>query len=284
MLNEGARRVRRNYEESKTDELWVGTAYSEAEDGDDIAVYLRLADPQPLVAELVCAVIGRALGLPVPEPFVVRIDAGTLKGSAKVPGAPTVTYCFASRQVDGSTFEQLLSRNSSAAEAMIRRWEHLVPVTVFDEWLANPDRNFGNILYAAGTLWMIDHADAFGGSARKLWSLSELTRETVTNKLALLIHSLDPAERKNHLDKAEQWLLNPAGKLDIAAALSRATVARWQTADEQSELLDFITQRLTLTHSLLCTRLGHPQLPLPTPVPNVAASVAAAQSSSSPRA
>lgn len=280
VMNEGARRVQRQNEAGKPDELWIATAHAEGSDGPDIEVYLRLAHPQPLVAELVCAVVGRALGLPVPDPFIVRIDAGALPGSRFATGQTGPLYCFASRQVAAEPFVQLLQRDSAHAAALIERWEHLVPAATFDEWMANPDRNLGNILYAAGSLWMIDHADALGGSMRRLWNLAELTDMAVPNELAIVLEGLSDAERSAHLDIARRWIAHPASGLDIAEALACAGIDRWQTAAEQTELLDFVTARLTLTHTLLCKRLGHPQLPLQK-TPEGAASECAADAPSS---
>ena len=42
-------------------------------------------------------------------------------------------------------------------------------------------------------------------------------------------------------------------------------VRRWHTKRERTQLLDFVRNRLLITHSLLCNRLGHPQLNLPNP-------------------
>lgn len=268
-LNVGAERVQRANEDTKTDELWVGTAFAEGDQDDDIGVYLRLAQPQPIAAELVCSVIGRALGLPVPEPFIITIGRGVLTGSGVVDATTEFSYAFASEDVGGGTFAQLMRGDSAFANGLLRSWKHLVPLAAFDEWLANTDRNLGNILYVANSLWLIDHADAFGGSARKLFSLTELTSDAFSNKVGQMIElGFSAGERLQHLDAAKQWLLQPASALSIDQAISCAGLGRWQTAAEQTELIDFVTHRLTLTHTLLCNRLGHPQLALP-PTPSV---------------
>ena len=72
-LNRGAIRVKRRNAGRRSDELWVGTGYNETGAGDDVPLYARIGTSKHIVAELVCSVIGRVIGLPVPEPLIVRI-------------------------------------------------------------------------------------------------------------------------------------------------------------------------------------------------------------------
>lgn len=269
-LNEGAERVQREREATKRDELWLGSAYGEPHD-EDIPVYVRLAQPMSVVAELVSAVIGRALGLPVTEPFVVAIGKGVLSQSRMIDPQAEVSFAFASRNVGGDTFTQLLREDSRYAQQLLLGWAHLAPLAAFDEWLANTDRNFGNILFVANALWLIDHAEAFGGSMRGLFDLSEIVETPLRNNIADIINELTAKQRHQHLQKVRQWVDGAAASLSLREALEVAGVSRWLAEDGRAELLDFVTRRLTVTYTLLCQRLGHPQLPL-SPTANQAAS------------
>lgn len=259
-MNRGAERIFRDQEESKPDELWVGSAYDPSTpDVEDISVYLRLAEPMPVVAELMCAVIGRALKLPIPEPFIVAIQPGLLPESKLLnPHLPCLA--FASLDVGGSTFSQLLRANSDSATAMLMKWEHLIPVTTFDEWVANRDRNLGNILFVSNVLWLIDHAEAFHGSSRGLFELAELVEQGSTNILGDRLARMSIPECARYLELAKQWLTDVACRVSIPEAVACAELDHWHSADQKTELINFLTQRLTLTHSLLCNRLRHPQL------------------------
>lgn len=261
-LADGAARVVRDNEPIKRDELWRGEVHDQnAPDSPPIAIYLRVCNAVPLVAELLCGVIARLLNLPAAEVFVVLVDVGSLPGSQLLD--PTQRHlCVGTRDVGGTTFSQLMNESSEYAKTMLRAWQHLLPVTVLDEWLANPDRNYGNILYVAQALHIIDHAEAFGGSARQLFPLADLTHDALTNKLAELLLQGSPGDRQGLLNQAKEWLTFTAGRLDIADAVASAGVRRWQSSQEEAELVNFITTRLTITHHLLCTRLGHPQLQL----------------------
>lgn len=259
-LEMGATRVPREREAEKQDELWLGEARDPFNPDTDIptSIYLRLASPNPLVAELVCGIFAHHLGLPSPEVFVILIEPGHLKDSKICPPNQRA-LAVATRDLGGRSFSQLLRSNSQTAINMIKKWEHLLPITIFDEWVANTDRNQSNILYTAQALHIIDHAEAFGGSTRDLFPLADITKTPFANKIFDFLEK-NPDAIEVTLEKIKRWLAETAGTLDINAAVLSAGILRWQTNEEQNELLDFVKQRLLVTYSLLCNRLGHPQL------------------------
>lgn len=260
-LRQGATRVTRERESLKTDELWQGDGYSMASEAEDIPVYFRMTDRFTVVAELACAAIARALGLPTPEPFLLNIGVGALHDS-RFTSHDRATVTVATRDVGGGTFAQLLREDSDYARQLLRGWQHLVPAAAFDEWLANTDRNFGNILFVARSLYLIDHGEAFGGSTRKLFPLGDLTETAFTNQLAELFDAQEPAHLQMMLEQAREWLVTTAGALDVSALGTTTDMRRWHTDSEEAELIDFVRSRLLVTHKLLCQRLGHPQLKL----------------------
>lgn len=265
-LNQGAIRVKRRNACRRGDELWVGTAYSESGPDNDVPLYLRIGTARHIVAELVCAVIGRAIGLPVPEPLIVKIGRGDLPTSRLIDRAADVTLAFASASVGGDSCAQLLREDSEHALRLVMTWRHLLPTTAFDEWMANPDRNLGNIVFAAQNLWLIDHAQALGGKAAEVSSLKSLQQQAFPNVLAKLIESAFPlADRADHLNRVQRWLNDNTLALDLEEAIAATGVRRWHTKRERTQLLNFVQNRLLITHSLLCNRLGHPQLNLPNP-------------------
>lgn len=262
VLNEGAARVMRDAEDHKADELWQGDAFdSEDPSASAIPVYARVGKRPALVAELVCGSFARALHLPAPEVFVCTIPPGHLPGSKMAP-ATVPTMCVASRDIGGDTFAQFLRTNEMSALKLLRHWPELGKVIAFDEWLANTDRNLGNLIYVAQALHIIDHAEALGGSARDLFPLVQLTRTQFDNKLAGVLATFTPPACSEILEQVHRWLNDTATGLDIPQLVDSAGASPWHTGEQKSELIDFITQRLTLTHSLLCNRLGHPQLSL----------------------
>ncbi|MGM9482910.1 HipA family kinase [Roseateles sp. NT4] len=262
-LNRGAIRVKRRNASRRSDELWVGTGYSEVGSDDDVPLYIRIGAARHIVAELVCSVIGRAIGLPVPEPLIVRIRKGDLPSSRLLDQQAEETLAFASASVGGDSCAQLLREDSEHALRLVMTWRHLLPTTAFDEWMANPDRNLGNIVFAAQNLWLIDHAQALGGKAADVSSLKSLQQKAFPNVLAQLIEVGFPlATRAGHLKQVQRWLNDSTLALDLEDALAATGVRRWHTKRERTQLLEFVRNRLLITHSLLCSRLGHPQLNL----------------------
>jgi hypothetical protein len=214
----------------------------------------------------VCAVIGRAIGLPVPEPLIVKVGRGDLPTSRLIDRAAEMTLAFASASVGGESCAQLLREDSEHALRLVMTWRQLLPTTAFDEWMANPDRNLGNIVFAAQNLWLIDHAQALGGKAAEAASLKSLQQQAFPNVLAKLIESAFPlADRADHLKRVQRWLNDNTLALDLEEAIAATGVRRWHTKRERTQLLNFVQNRLLITHSLLCNRLGHPQLNLPNP-------------------
>lgn len=259
---DGARRVVREGESAKPDELWRGNAYhllppiSKHE-----TVYFRLSKAATLQAELVAAVMAQALGLQTPQPYILHIDPGGLPGS-RFCLADRATLCVATQNIGGNTFAQLLRTDSAYATSLIRKWTQLLPTVAFDEWVANPDRNLGNIIYVASALWLIDHAEAFCGSARGLFSFTDLQADLFANKLADLLHPATKSQKVAHLSHVRTWLAETGRGLDIERLVALTNVTAWQKSDGAGELVNFIKQRFLLTHHLLCQRLGLPQLSL----------------------
>lgn len=129
--------------------------------------------------------------------------------------------------------------------------------------MANPDRNLGNIVFAAQSLWLIDHADALGGKKTELAALPEIGQHAFDNRLADMIQeAFTPQACAGHLKRVQTWLAESAAALDIEDAISATGVRRWNTKTDRRRLVDFVRGRLLITHSLLCNRLGHPQLNL----------------------
>lgn len=266
VLNEGASRVPRAAEESKTDELWLGDAYDPAAPHEPaISLYLRLGEPDNLVAEAVCGCLARALGLPAPEVFLVEIPPGTLPDSA-LAKQDTATLCVATRDLGGDTFLQFLHSDKQAAISLLLRWSDWNKVIAFDEWVANADRNFGNIIFQDKNLHIIDHADAFGAPYRGLYTLEEMIEGEFENKLAIPMEKFTAEQRDQVLKAISLWLKENAEAMDIPGIVHYADAGHWQPADQIEKLITFIESRLGITYELLCIRLGHPQLKLPTPI------------------
>lgn len=263
VLDKGATRVRRERERSKPDELWQAEGYDPRQPGTvAVPLYVRLGAQHALVAELLCGCLAHTLGLPAPDVFLVVAPPRSLRRS-KLANPDRPTLCVGTRDIGGETFAQLLNDDIDAAMPLLRDWPDLHKVAAFDEWLANPDRNLGNLIYVAQSLHIIDHAEAFGGSSRSLFPLADLTKLQFSNLLAdLLATSFRPDRLQDMLGHMQTWLTETGAQTDIEAVVRHARTEHWTNDAHRLELVNFISDRLTITHSLLCRRLGHPQLDL----------------------
>lgn len=261
VLDTGATRVKRTGERNKPDELWHGMGFGADAPQSGIPLYVRIGPNPALVAELLCGVLASALKLPAPDVYLVQVLPGRMPRS-KFADSKGPTLCVGTRDIGGDTFAQLLKENFSATAPLLRNWTELAKVTAFDEWLANPDRNPGNLLYVAQTIHIIDHAEAFGGSTRDLYPLAELTDVQFSNLLGDLVSAIEAKKRPPLLEEMRHWLSHTAAATDIPGAVECAHLAQWVAPEQKQELIDFVTKRLTITHTLLCQRLGHPQLTL----------------------
>lgn len=261
VLDIGATRIKRPKERQKTDELWQGVGFGRDTPTDGIPLYVRIGPNSALVAELLCGVLAQALKLPAPEVFLVKVQPGYLPRSKMANGNQT-TLCVGTRDIGGDTFAQLLREHSTTTNSLLQEWPELPRVTAFDEWLANPDRNLGNLLYVAQTIHIIDHAEAFGGSNRELYPLSELTDAEFSNLLGERMKFFESNKLATLLADMGVWLRGIAAATDIPTAVECALGEFGEQPNQRRELIDFITKRLSITHTLLCRRLGHPQLML----------------------
>lgn len=108
------------------------------------AIAKRLPERELLV-ECLCAQIGRALGLPIPRPMIL-MDAQR-------------ELWFGAQRLEHPD----LRRESDAAHwaPQLAAWKYLPDACAFDGWIANDDRNQGNLLTnGLGDFWLIDHGHA----------------------------------------------------------------------------------------------------------------------------
>lgn len=118
-------------------------------------MYVKAVEPRTLAVEVISALVGRALGLPIPRPALVQVNPEVL------PSVAMPMVFFGSEAVDNPDLKQWLSRNAEEAMRQLERWSLLLDAGCFDEWLGNGDRHGGNILYGGGNNFaLIDHSEA----------------------------------------------------------------------------------------------------------------------------
>jgi hypothetical protein len=160
--------------------------------GDVVAVCKHLPR-QAFLTEMLCALLGRALSLPIPEPLIV-IHAETqeaLFGSVDIEH-PNLTRHL--RHIDSETLRRRLLQ-----------WRSFAAAGLFDEWIANADRHPGNILHDGGAgFWLIDHDQALTApmADNQLMQLARTLDEVGRRRLGRALAELAPAWTEDRLEQA----------------------------------------------------------------------------------
>ncbi|MCA9420419.1 MAG: hypothetical protein KC592_05345 [Nitrospira sp.] len=241
------------------EETWISDIY--AESGPTTA-YVKVLNPNQIISEVVCAMVGLALNLNIPKPFLVQVDKPNLPHSIKwIPGENR-KFCFGSENANSQSFSQLITRHQNKRDAFLTilfNWPGFKETAWFDEWVANGDRHAGNILWNGKTFWLIDHSHALTGQN---WVPTDLKNgKKVLNKF------LDAGfvSRMNQATK-EEWS-NLAGTVasryvdvELANLNSCGMMEEYATNEEIEAVVRFLETRAKDFLKLACERL---QLPAP---------------------
>lgn len=241
------------------EETWKASIY--AETGPTIA-YVKMLEPNQVLSEVVCALIGSAFGLNVPKPFLVHVQRGDLTQSQRWKLNETKRICFGSEDAKHPSFLQVLNSQPGHRNALIGRlvnWSGFKETAWFDEWTANVDRHLGNLLFDRTDFWLIDHGHAFSGPR---WTPVDLDPDKHFNN-----RFLDPGNVARFSPTVKQEWMNSAG----AESLKYQTIAldtlqecammdEFSARDYQEAIINFLTRRAENFINLACDRLGVPRL------------------------
>jgi hypothetical protein len=137
-----------------------------------------------------------------------------------------------------------------------KRWDD---GALFDEWLANVDRHFNNLLVGAnGEVQFIDHDQCFSGPAWKPVDLK--ADQAYRNRLAdMMVPKLNLTQRVKLKEKASAYCPT-LGALDVSKACTASMTDRLLPAEDLEALKVFLHQRIKHFASLVSTRVGIPLL------------------------
>lgn len=120
--------------------------------GGSVDAFVKVLDAREVLVECICALLARLRGLNVPEPLLVLVP-----GAFRSDGADRIAFGSVG-VAHGNLRPWLANIGDAAVLRRLRAWVGLVPAACFDEWIANPDRHAGNILFdGKDEFWLIDH-------------------------------------------------------------------------------------------------------------------------------
>lgn len=223
--------------------LWLGDAVTES---GEARLYIKRAPNAEIVSECLCAVVGAELGLPIPRTFLVMDSANFLGGGILI----------GSEDEGMPSLKQYVEQQDPAVEEAIAKWQQLHEAALFDEWIANPDRNQGNLLWSGGEDWvLIDHALA-------LWSslASPNPRSEEHNGLAQVVVNLERDVGAARLRRLSGPFAEKCRALDRSELRAAAHCDSMGMSDHSKSALSSLMKRLEFLPALLARHGNQPEL------------------------
>jgi hypothetical protein len=227
-------------------------------DGRIVTAFIKDLDRRQFANELLAAVIGSYVGLPIPPPVIARASPANLP-AAKLAIADTEDFLvFASADANASPLLQVLRGDATATPEVMQRlakWDGLGALYGFDTWVANVDRHRGNLLLGGGEqdVWLIDHGHCFTGPA---WAADRLDpRKRYLNKLSLWMTPCLSPSRRAELSVAAAAVPGqlPAERLP---ALGVANGVEMMLGDDFGAIMTFLKRRAAYVSELSTDALG----------------------------
>ncbi|CDH43792.1 hypothetical protein [Candidatus Contendibacter odensensis] len=188
-----------------------------------------------LITEILCALLGRELNLPIPEPLLVIDPAQQLL----VAGSVDVGY--------PSLHQPVLAAHLPLIAALLQGWPALVRSACFDEWIANPDRHGGNLLFDGQGFWLIDH-----GLALRVDPATVTVNHLMTTAIAA---RTDELARQRLKREVTQIYASYTDDLLLAAEQIIATADILNAAIPLNQGLHFLRRRWLALNSMTALRI-----------------------------
>ncbi|KJV08010.1 HipA family kinase [Methylocucumis oryzae] len=114
----------------------------------ELTAYAKKLNELEFWVEVMASLLGIELGLPIPEPIAAVDENNDVWFASVDMKYPDLTRRLST--ANPQAYTQLIHK--------IANWSEIQKAIQFDEWIANDDRNAGNILYDGGNqFYLIDH-------------------------------------------------------------------------------------------------------------------------------
>lgn len=121
--------------------------------GEEEVVYCKEIPPREIFIECAIALIGIDLGISIPEPYLIKSTPESY------PNYQEPILLFGSKSIEyPNLFRKLSNLAKEYILPLLEEYDNQHGIVVFDEWTANTDRHFGNILFGGNNhFYFIDH-------------------------------------------------------------------------------------------------------------------------------
>lgn len=182
------------------------------EDGSEGRAYMKIFSEElslGILNEITGYVLAHCSGLPLPKKAgIIQYPNNLLENQAHY-----FKFAFVCAEVPGKTPNSIYNIPSLATAEhfkpiieLIRKWSYLPQCAAFDDWTANTDRHFGNVIFShSGEIYLIDHSNL---PISPVWKADELKPDKdYVNRITDLIGYAD----KSALPKPNEILLAARG-------------------------------------------------------------------------
>jgi hypothetical protein len=221
-------------------------AHVQTNDGVKVA-FVKIIDARSVYVECVCAVIGRYLGLPIPSPIIVKVTNVALQS---VPEGQ-MALAFGSEDAQYPSFRRFMKSDSAEAMAKLDKFSKTLDVGVFDEWIANWDRNLGNMLYDGNDdFYFIDHENAIPAELCH-------SEPATGNEILRCLYTKISEFEKHQISKrvASDYIPNYTN-LPFPLISEKTLASKYLDEAEILSVITFLTGRLQSLNSLFDKRIG----------------------------
>jgi hypothetical protein len=210
--------------------------------------------------ELFATTLGRALGLAIPEGCLVRARPSDLPESPIMAAHSSEALLFASRETAAPDLKRRMKAEGTVAiAALFTAWNEWAVCMTFDEWVANPDRNPGNILFGGpGDIWLIDHSHCFTGPN---WNPPDLVPNGAWRNMIAenRIPTLTLPERMEARRRVAEMIPTLAA-VNCPSVFLASRAGNFMPPEDSAAVQSFVSSRVSHLYDILSARLGIPNL------------------------
>lgn len=174
---------------SRRSDIWFCPAYGL--DSQQVALYVKIGlSERAIMVETLAAQVAQAIGLPVPNPYIVTVKPSHVGQTGSKP-----LIAFATQDVSTRAMARPV-RCLDQLFCLLEKLKLADLACAFDEWIANDVRHAGDVLLCPeARLYLIDHEAAMAegvepDAALTNWLASKLMHGLTDDERALLLRRL----------------------------------------------------------------------------------------------
>lgn len=229
---------------------------------DSFRAYIKILNSKQLINELLCSVIGRALDLKIPQGYLLRVSSDDLPDSNLLKSHTGEALAFGVRDIGHPSLKRRIANNGEVfLDILLKEWNEWDDAVIFDDWVANIDRNPGNLLVgSADDVWLIDHGHALTGPN---WDKNDFKADKMyVNKLGdHAFIALTLPDRMKIIKKSLE-LTNIYKVVDINQAVENSMINAILSSEDLEAVISFVKDRIQFVEKIVSSRLGIPNIGL----------------------